>query len=139
MRTVPSIGRLDLTLAALLVVERHDTLVGREPTEDEVIDDVLSVAEHLDIPAEQLGDVASFEDGVRESMSRLVDAGWLSLRVQDGIARLRPQEIAESALAWIRARLASDAAVARALDHLELALAERVLTEYEESAPTPQR
>lgn len=136
MRTVPAIGRLDLTLASLLVVERHGSLLARQPTADEVIDDVLSVAPHLDVPAGCLGDVDAFDDGVQESLHRLVEAGWLGQSSRGEVPRLWAEETAESALAWIRSRLARDHELAEALEALELAVTERVLGEYDDAVLT---
>jgi len=136
MRTVPAIGRLDLTLASLLVVERHGSLLARHPSPDEVIDDVLSIAEHLDVPANCLGDVDAFDDGVQESLHRLIEARWLAQSSRGEIPRLRAEEQAESALAWIRSRLARDHDLSEALEALELAVSERVLTEYDDAALT---
>lgn len=133
MRTVPAIGRLDLTLASLLVVERHGSLLSRHPSRDEVIDDVLALAGHLDVPADCLGDVDAFDDGVQDSLDRLLSAGWLAESSRGAVRRLRAEEPAESALAWIRSRLARDRDLSDDLEDLEIAVNERVLTEYDDA------
>ena len=79
------------------------------------------------------GGMAYVYRGIQESLQRLIGAGWLGRSSRGAVPRLRAEETAESALAWIRSRLARDHELAAALDALELAVTERVLAEYDDA------
>jgi hypothetical protein len=133
MPTVPAIGRLDLTLASLLVVERHRTLRSRRPGTAEILADVLAVADELDVPPDVLLDLDHFEDGVLSSLDRLVESRWLSSR-SDAYGS---EEMGEVALAWIRTRLARNRDLLHAFEHLDVAVTKRILGSYDVSHARP--
>jgi len=130
MPSVPAIGRLDLTLASLLVVERHRTLRLRHPDAGEVSRDVLAVADHVDVSAECFADLETFRENIEHALDRLVEAGWLSRLSEEGEERFGAEEMAEHALAWIRARLARDRDLLHEYERLDYHVTERILGAY---------
>ncbi len=136
MNTVPFIGRLDVTLACLLVVERHGSLADRSTTFGDIWRDVLAVVDHLDLPAACLEDLDHFEDAVEDSLERLVDAGWVGGETVEGIERFGAIDMSSSALDWIRNRLARDPLPLRAFEDLHSELTSRVLEDYGEEGVT---
>ncbi len=134
MNTVPFIGRLDATLACLLVVERHGCLAGRAPTADDIWRDVLSLADRLEVPAEYFEDLESFQEGVQTAIERLVKARWIGRRKRGAVIRHPAVKMSAAALDWIRARLSDNPHHMRAFEDLHLAVTERVLDDYGEGS-----
>lgn len=132
MSSVPFIGRLDVTLACLLVVERHGSLAGRAPTPDDIWRDVLSLTDLLEIPADYFEDIESFEAGVEAAIERLVEARWIGRRKRGNVIRHPAVKMSAAALDWIRARLSDNPHHMRAFEALHLAVTERVLDDYSE-------
>lgn len=131
--TVPFLGRLDVTLACLMVVERHGTLAERTPSFDEIWQDVLAVVDLLDLPAECLEDLDHFEEAVEDSLDRLVDAGWITGGAEVDEERYGAVDMSTASLAWIRTRLARDPQPLRAFEDLHSGLTTRVLADYGEA------
>ena len=131
MTKIPFSGRLDLTLAALLVAERHHSLANRTVTTGDVAADVIDLVDLLDVQPDDLLALEEFEDAVFVAMERLVEAGWLRKRNYRGVIRYTAAPLGEDALDWIRGRLSDDPKVRHKFDELEEEVTDLVLDRYE--------
>ena len=136
MREIPFSGRLDVTLACLLVVERHGSVANRCVARDELTRDLLSLVGDIDAPPECLCDLDAFDVEIERALLRLVAAGWIEDRTTHGVARFAPQPVAQDALAWIRSRLLRDSRAVAAFDRLDEAVTARVLADYGQAVPS---
>jgi len=141
MSKIPFSGRLDLTLACLLVTERHHALANRTVTAHDVAGDVIDLVDLLEVEPGDLLTLDEFEDAVEVAMRALVTAGWLRRRSYRGVIRYTAPVLGEDALEWIRSRLADDPKVRHAFDELEAEVTEIVLERYGETlrADTPTK
>ncbi len=137
MSHVPFDGRLDLHVACLLVAERHHELANRSVTPNDVAGLVLELIDHLDVDADDLGDLDEFQDAIEEAMDDLVKASWLSRRRYGSVVRFSGPPPAEDAIRWIRSRLASRPRRLRAFDKLANEITELVVTRHGAGRRTP--
>lgn len=137
MPHVPFDGRLDLHVACLLVTERHHELANRSVTSADVAALVLELIDHLDVDADDLGDLDEFQDAVDEAMDDLVKASWLSRRRYGSVIRFSGPPPAEDAIEWIRSRLASRPRRLNAFDELANEITELVVTRHATSSGSP--
>ena len=139
MTKIPFSGRLDVSLACLLVTERHSSLANRSVTTGDVAADVIDLVDALDVAAADMLTLEEFEDACRIAMERLVEAGWLRRRNYRGVIRYAAAPVGEDALDWIRERLSDRPKVRHRFDELEAEVTDLVLERYGESlrdAPT---
>ena len=133
MTTVPFSGRLDLTVATLLVAERHTSLANRSVTLADLAADVLELVDDLDVAAEDMGGLRGFEAAVESALEALIGAGWVRSRNYRGVIRHVTTELGEDALEWVRTRFADDPARLHAFDELHDDVTEMVLERFGES------
>jgi hypothetical protein len=131
MTKIPFSGRLDLSLASLLVAERHHSLANRTVTTTDVAADVIDLVDLLEVEADDLLTIEEFEDAVHVAMERLVEAGWLKKRSYRGVIRYTAAPLGEDALDWIRDRLSDQPKVRHMFDELEAEVTDLVLERYE--------
>lgn len=132
MKTFPFHDRLDVTVASLLVAQRHRALANRTVTSADVARDVLDLVDHIDVDADDLGDLEEFQEAVEESLGKLVAAKWLSRRVYSGVVRYQAPAMADSALEWIQSRLSVNPRKLRAFSELARDVNVLVLQRYGE-------
>ena len=137
MTKIPFSGRLDLSLASLLVTERYHALANRSVTPADVAADVIDLVDLLDVRPDDLLTLEEFEDAVLVAMERLVEAGWLRKRNYRGVIRYTAAPLGEDALDWIRDRLSNDPKVIRTFDELEAEVTDLVLERYEGAVHEP--
>lgn len=133
MTTVPFSGRLDLSLATLLVIARHTALANRSVTLDDITADVVELIDLLDVDAATLGDLDGLGTAVDAALTELINAGWVRRRNYRGVIRHVAPPLGEDALDWVRDRLANDPVRRHALDELDAEVTELVLDRYGES------
>ena len=134
MTKLPFSGRLDLSLACLLVAERHHSLANRTVTTGDVASDVIDLVDLLEIEADDLLTLDEFEEAVMVAMERLAEAGWLRKRDYRGVIRYTAAPLGEDALEWIRGRLSDRPKVRHRFDELESEVTDLVLERYEAAA-----
>ena len=133
MTRIPFSGRLDLSLAALLVAERHHSLANRTVTTADVAADVIDLVDLLEVQAGDLLTLDEFEEAIFVAMERLVEAGWLRRRSYRGVIRYTAAPLGEDALEWIRGRLSDDPKVRHRFDELEAEVTDIVLERYQDA------
>src|SRR5262245_8156905 len=125
MRDLPFEGRLDVALACLLSVERHHSVMGRPATRGRVAKDVPAPVERPEVPADCMADLRKFGAEVDRSLRRLLHAGWIQARTTDGTTRFSPREVTGPVVAWVRARLSTDARRLAEFESLDRAVTDR--------------
>jgi len=136
MRKIPFSGRLDVTLACLLVVERHGSVANRAVRRDEIGGDVMSLVTCLEISPECLRDEDTFAFEVDRALLALLGAGWIAERAERGSAAFVKAEVADEVIRWIRCRLLHDQRAVAAFDRFDRAVTERVLADYGAALPS---
>ena len=134
MARIPFSGLLDLSVACLIVVERHSALAKRTVSVGDVSSIVLDLVDHLDVEAEDLQDLDEFEDGVVEALGDLVDVKWVRRRRFGSVMRYAATDLAGDAVRWVRSKFAADPDRLRAFDALHTDITTLVVTQHGRAA-----